>query len=165
MPDANTRPEWIDRHGKPHPLTITAAQALQIRNRTGIDLLKCLVDIHHIDNIVKTISVQIELLMVACAVIEGIGPAEEHKYFDLWDGTSFETAGRAFLEAMADFFPQRPKTLLRQAINKIQKAQQTVGDRAIKLATKALDEIDFTSLLTNSATRGSGGSGSAVSSA
>lgn len=156
---------WTDNTGHPHPLKIDGATAKRLLRECDINLLTCLVDTGHIQTIIKRLAEQPETLMAACACCEGIDEKTQEKYFSLWDGDAFQTASVALLEAIADFFPVRPRQILTTLIRKMTEAAELVGGRALTAVMKQIEETDFSSALSKSLTRGSGGTGSAASSA
>lgn len=159
------RATWTDNTGHLHPLKIDGATAKRLLRECDINLLTCLVDTGHIQTIIKRLAEQPEVLMAACACCEGIDEKSQDKYFSLWDGDAFQTASVALLEAIADFFPVRPRQILTTLIGKMTEAAEMVGNRALATVMKQLEETDFSSALSKSPTLGNGGTGFAASSA
>jgi hypothetical protein len=156
---------WTDNTGHPHPLKIDGATAKRLLRECDINLLTCLVDTGHIQKIIQRLADEPEVLMAACACCEGIDPKAQDHYFSLWDGDAFQTASVALLEAIADFFPVRPRQILTTLISKMIEAAEMVSGKALTAVMKQLEETDFSSVVDRSQTRGGGGTGSAESSA
>ena len=150
---------WIDINQVPHELRINGAIARDLKTRAGLDLMKCLAQLNHVDEILRTVSEDLGTLMVACAVIERIPVDKLDAYFELWDGNSFETAGIAFMEAMTDFFPERPRALLGKVISKSVAMQNMLQAKAMAAADTFLNSPDFALALEKSMTHGNGGDG------
>lgn len=156
---------WTDNTGHMHPLKIDGATAKKLLRECDINLLTCLVDTGHIQTIIKRLAEEPEVLMAACACCEGIDEKSQDKYFSLWDGDAFQTASVALLEAIADFFPIRPRQILTKLISKMIEAAELVGNKALTSVMAELERTDFSSALAGSLTRGNGGTGFAASSA
>lgn len=158
-------PSWTDNDGASHPLKINGQKARQLANECQLDLMRCLVKTGHIQVILEALAESPETLMAACACVEHIPARDLDDYYGLWDGDAFESASVALLEAIADFFPQRPRQILTTLISKMKQASQMIGDKAVQVATQQIDQMDFYSALKELKTHGNGGTGSAESSA
>lgn len=156
---------WTDNTGHQHPLKIDGSTAKRLLRDCDINLLTCLVDTGHIQTIIARLAEQPELLMAACACVEQIAEDQQDKYFSLWDGDAFQTASVALLEAIADFFPVRPRQILTTLIVKMTEAAEMVSGKALADVMTQIQRTDFSSALSESLTRGGGGTGSAASSA
>lgn len=147
---------WTDRNGKDHKLHIHGQLAGKIKTATGIDLLACLKDPGAISEVMQRLQ-EPEIVMAVCATIENIADDEVEAYYEKWDGDAFESAGKALLEAIKDFFPRGPRAVLHRLLEKTITAQTRRTDLGISKALETLEAMDFDSVLSQSPTLGNGG--------
>lgn len=153
---------WTDNQAKEHRLQIDVLTAMRLKKKLGVDVLACLKNLAGVEPLINQVSDPATLIAV-CAEVEGIPDTEIENYFTLWNGDSFESASVAFLEALFDFFPQRPREILQKLMNRICTAKRISEDTASKAIDRVIESMDFTSMLNGSAIRGNGFTESAES--
>ena len=155
---------WIDNQGTSHTLEINGVIAKKLRTQYDLDLMPCLVKLDAVEGILQRLSESPELQMACCACVEGIADKDLETYYELWDGDAFESAPVALLQAIANFFPRRPRAILHRLISKMKSATEAIGDKAEAMAMAHLESLDCISALNASLMPGNGGTESAESS-
>lgn len=146
---------YHDKDGKPHKLEINLGTRFAIKKAHGFDLLKAAGDIAHFGEILDKISTDEEFFLSLIAIVE---KTTAEQLMTVLDGTSYQAAESAFVEAMIDFFPQSSpiREPLREAIRKQNTLAGLMQEQVTTLMTKAVRSEDFTRALTESRTRTNG---------
>ena len=146
---------YTDKNGKPHNLDINLAARFAIKKAHGFDLLKAAADLQHFSELLDKIAADEEFLFSLISIVEKTTPEE---LMSVLDGTSYQAAESAFVEALIDFFPQSSpiREPVREAIRKQETLAGLMRDQVKTLMTTAVRSEDFSKVLSDSITRTSG---------
>lgn len=146
---------YQDKNGETHTLDINLGARFAIRKAHGFDLLKAAADLEHFGKLLDKIAEDEEFLFSLISIVEG-KPAEQ--LMAVLDGTSYQAAESAFVEALIDFFPQSSplREPVREAIRKQETLVGLMRQQVKALMTTAVRSEDFSKVLSESITRTSG---------
>lgn len=151
--------QFTDRNGKTHQLAITYGTAISLRSSCQLDLPSCLTDPEKLVAIMTQLQEPVQLIAALAVILKAESPEQ---LFDLFDGDSLAAAGAALIEAIVDFFPAAQRTILQRLVMSVKKYQETTIKQAVSTASVAIDGMDWSTVLAQSAIPGSGSSDSAA---
>lgn len=146
---------YHDKNGEPHTLDITLGARFAIKKAHGLDLLQAAGDLEHFGKILDKIAADEEFFLTLIAIVEKTTP---EALMTVLDGTSYQAAESAFVEAMIDFFPQSSpiREPMREAIRKQDTLAGLMREQVRTLMTTAVRSEDFTRVLNESNRRRNG---------
>jgi hypothetical protein len=146
---------YQDKDGKTHTLDINLGARFAIKKAHGFDLLRAASDLVHFGELLDKIAADEEFLFSLISIVEEKQPEE---LMAVLDGTSYQAAESAFVEALIDFFPQSSplREPVREAIRKQETLAGLMRDQVKTLMTTAVNSADFSKVLSESITRTSG---------
>lgn len=146
---------YQDKDGKTHTLDINLGARFAIKKTHGFDLLKAASDLVHFGELLDRIAADEEFLFSLISIVEKKTPEE---LMAVLDGTSYQAAESAFVEALIDFFPQSSplREPVREAIRKQETLAGLMREQVRTLMTTAVRSEDFSKVLTGSITRTNG---------
>lgn len=151
--------QFIDRTGKPHQLAINYGTAIALKQSCDLDLPACLLDPEKLVAILTQLRDPIQVIASLAVILKAESPEQLH---ELFDGDSLAAAGEALVEAIIDFFPAAQRTILQRLVKSVKQYQETTVQRAVSMSEKAIDKMDWSTVLAPSAIHGNGLSGSVV---
>lgn len=146
---------YQDKNGETHTLDINLGARFAIKKAHGFDLLKAASDLVHFGELLDKIAADEEFLFSLISIVEKKTPEE---LMAVLDGTSYQAAESAFVEALIDFFPQSSplREPVREAIRKQETLAGLMREQVKTLMTTAVRSEDFSKVLTGSITRTNG---------
>lgn len=145
--------QFTDRSGKTHQLTISYATAIQLRQSCQLDLPACLIDPEKLVTILTQLRDPIHVIAALAVILRAESPEQLH---ELFDGDSLAAAGEALVEAIIDFFPAAQRTILQRLVKSVKQYQETTVQRAVSMSEKAIDTMDWSTVVAQSAIHGNG---------
>lgn len=133
---------YTDRSGTAHRLRIDGLICRKLKQETGIDLLECARSPKAIEHVLRQLN-DPEVIMAACAVIEGVAADSVETFWASWDGDTFEAATSALLEAIADFFPKGPRAVFSAILSKAKAAVHRAQEIGTKKALQMIENEDW----------------------
>jgi hypothetical protein len=147
---------WTDRHGTTHRVAFTVRQAMQIKEHCGLDLLATLHATDHVDPVLTRLAENPSLVLAVLSIVESIAEKDLNAFYDLFDGDAFQAASEALIWGLIDFFPSRPRRILLAILKRTQSQWAAIGDQAEQEIIEKINQPEFTSVLSQSMTHGSG---------
>lgn len=146
---------YQDKNGETHTLDINLGARFAIKKAYGFDLLKAASDLVHFGELLDKIAADEEFLFSLISIVEKKTPEE---LMAVLDGTSYQAAESAFVEALIDFFPQSSplREPVREAIRKQETLAGLMREQVKTLMKTAVRSEDFSKVLTASITRTNG---------
>lgn len=150
MPDNRTL--WVDRNGNRHTVEITVATAMRLKRELEIDLMACLQKPERLESLYQEFA---DNPCQVVAVLAEIEQADDPEGFAaLFDGDALLAATDALLYAIADFFPQRQRSILLRLLTKTHELAAMQATTAEQQAHQKIDS--FFTAASDSVTRGNG---------
>ena len=146
---------YQDKNGETHTIDINLGARFAIKKAHGFDLLKAASDLVHFGQLLDKIAADEEFLFSLISIVEKQTPEE---LMAVLDGTSYQAAESAFVEALIDFFPQSSplREPVREAIRKQETLAGLMREQVRTLMTTAVRSEDFSKVLTESITQTNG---------
>jgi hypothetical protein len=142
--NANPLPSFTTLDGRTYTVSVTYGSIKRVQDETGFHLPDLFEKLEGIRGLFGN---DLRVLAVLASLVRPQMPATEAEWLDTIDGAVMEKAADALLEGVADFFPEPRRGLYLATVGKNREAterRKTAGGLA---ARKALETIDFDSLL------------------
>lgn len=153
---------YKDRHGNQRQVSITLGTRRRIREDMQLDILAAAGDPKLLDQLVTTVATDEAAVMRMLAIVHGTTSEALEEAFD---GTVFDQAQTALMEAIIDFFPESNpvRQPLLALIHKAKTFRDETCSRMASVLTEHAEKLDLDTVFSSSETPTAGSGESAAS--